>query len=103
LLRAIATYQLPNFPTNLKAIHVAQHIKSSSAKVIDYVIESDLELQCLLKRERTIREQLELAESSGQDSSDVQAELQTVYGRLNEMESYSAEGRAAEILKGLQV
>eukprot|EP00045_Choanoeca_perplexa_P018243 m.283562 g.283562 ORF g.283562 m.283562 type:complete len:741 (+) comp17761_c0_seq4:123-2345(+) len=102
LLKAIATYQLPHFPTNLKAIHVAQHIKSSDAKVLDYVIESDLELQRLIAREKAIRQQLEVAESSGQDTSEVQAELQTVYDRLNEMESYAAEGRAAEILKGLQ-
>ncbi|EDQ84337.1 uncharacterized protein MONBRDRAFT_35339 [Monosiga brevicollis MX1] len=102
LLRAIASYELSAFPKTLKVVHVAQHVKSSDEPVIKYVIQADLELQSLQQEEQELRAKLEQAESSGEDGQVLQNRIQQIYDRLNEMESFSAEGRAAEILKGLQ-
>jgi ATPase subunit of ABC transporter with duplicated ATPase domains len=104
LLRAMATYELPGFPKTLKVVHVAQHIRSTDQAVLPHVLEADLELQALMAREKELRNLIEATSNAPDtDTTVLQAQLQQVYDRLNEMESFAAEGRAADILKGLQV
>lgn len=150
LLRKMATYELPGFPRTMKVFHVAQHVDTTHARVIDYVMAADLERERLLQQERILRPlaegnkpvapagstetsgsgappegQAAAAEASPAPASSTEASaasitdpfgsagppttaeeaamrLQRVYERLNEMESYAAEARAAEILTGLQ-
>ena len=59
LLRAIARYQVPNFPTHIKVMHVEQEARGSTDSVVATVIKSDLEREYLLKEEQSIREQID--------------------------------------------
>ena len=132
LLRAIARYEVPHFPTHLRVLHVEQEIRASDSTALQCVIEADLERTMLLTEENSLKlivDQLTpdsgqpgalpgvllqtqsfVPPSSSQPGPSVIAQLEAattrlaaVYLRLNEIESWSAEGRAASILSGLQV
>jgi len=119
LLRALATYSIPQFPRHIKVVHVEQESVAENAPVLEVVINSDLERTALLKEEQELQAKLKeienataaaAAESSPSSSSSpspppstaaISDRLTQVYERLTEMDAHSAEARAATILSGL--
>jgi len=115
------------FPTHLRVLHVRQEVPahlSEQMSVLDAVLQSDLERNMLVERERAIVAKLEKA--GGSDESDANLsfeekrkklaanatdmttmeadlkELDALYARLQVLSADSAEARAAMILSGLQ-
>ena len=76
-------------PAGWEVAHVAQHTPDSTAAAIDFVLDGDREL-------RQIQAELEHAEAAGDGLR--QAEL---HGRLEAIDAYEAESRAARLLHGL--
>jgi len=107
LLKRIAQYQVPGFPEHLKILHVKQEVKGTDATVLETVLDSDVELKLL----REQKDRLEKMENEGlSDIKEVggaaHASLEglglgEIYARLEQVDSSTAESRAAEILSGL--
>lgn len=77
------------FPAGWEIAHVAQQTPSGERAAIDFVIDGDREL-------RAVAAQLAVAEETGEGLR--QAEL---HGRLEAIDGYGAESRAARLLHGL--
>ena len=75
-----------SLPSRAKIGGVAQEVPSSETSLIDTVLEADIERARLMKESET-----------AEDPSRI-ADIQT---RLADIDAWSAEGRAASILKGL--
>jgi ATP-binding cassette subfamily F protein 3 len=73
-------------PSRAKIGGVAQEVPSSSKSLIDTVLEADTERAALLREADTAKDPVRIAE---------------VQTRLADIDAWSAEGRAASILKGL--
>ena len=58
LLRAIARYQIPEFPAHLRVLHVEQEIRGGEETALQCVMEADLERTMLLKEEVSLREEV---------------------------------------------
>ena len=52
LLKHMANFDLPGFPRHHRVLHVKQEVKSSEQTVLDVVLNSDVERNQLLQRER---------------------------------------------------
>jgi len=64
LLRAISSYSLPRFPTYLKVTHVEQEISGDlRTRVLDAVVEADLERNALVQEEIALNKRLKELES----------------------------------------
>jgi len=79
LLRAIARYELPGFPKNLKVLLVEQEAAGDERPALQTLIDGDLELSLLKKEEREI---LAIAEAGGTKD---EVRLKAVYERLEEI------------------
>lgn len=97
-------------PHNIKVLHVEQEVSGSERTAIESVVASDLHREYLLQQERRLRTMVEgLSElAQSEDTMDTrlaesEKELEEIYAQLNAIDAYSAEGRAASILTGLQV
>jgi ATP-binding cassette, subfamily F, member 3 len=114
----------------LRILHVRQEVPahfSDAINVLDAVLQSDIERNMLLDREKELQKKLEEThshnttagtgtgdtgeiekENIGQSSASIKAleadlkELETINARLQLMSADSAEARAAMILSGLQ-
>eukprot|EP00041_Stephanoeca_diplocostata_P034146 m.1146928 g.1146928 ORF g.1146928 m.1146928 type:complete len:759 (+) comp24470_c0_seq4:144-2420(+) len=117
LLREISSYSIAKFPCHLKVLHVEQETRGDNDSVLDTVVKSDAERELMLQKEADLKKAIaalddgtggdNVAPQEGKETSAVDAgklaqELQSVGERLEEMESFSAEGRARSILTGLQ-
>jgi len=102
LLRAIASYDLRGFPTFLKVMHVEQEVVGDSTSVIQTVLSADFERSLLLEEERQLTQaaQSSTAVDAATTSANA-ARLSVIYERLNAIDAYTAESRAATILSGL--
>jgi len=117
------------FPSHLRVLHVRQEVPAhleNSMTVLDAVLQSDLERNMLLEREKKLHAKLEqaggngggddsnltieekrkkLAANAAADMKSMEAdlkELDNLYARLQMLSADSAEARAAMILSGLQ-
>lgn len=128
LLRAIAKEGgVEGFPSHLRVLHVRQEVPAhleDSMTVLEAVLNSDLERNMLLEREKELLAKLEQAGSADDDSTNLSIEekrkrisanavemktmeadlkeLDNLYARLQMLSADSAEARAAMILSGLQ-
>lgn len=93
LLRNISTYQIKHFPRTLKVLHVEQEMAGNDKTVLQCVIDSDIE------RNHILAEKDALEKNASDDNSE---RLSEIYDRLQELEAWSAEARATQILTGLQ-
>jgi len=96
LLTHISKYMFHDFPKHLHVLHVQQEVVGDSTLVIDHVMKSDERLQMLL------REQKALEADKDNLTAVQQLRLEEVYRSLKDIDAFSAEGRAASILAGLQ-
>lgn len=136
LLKAIADgTSIEQFPTHLRILHVRQEVPThftNQMNVLEAVLQSDLERNMLLEREKELQKKLEqhhgvvqprdgnttidTTGSAGEandkeNTNDAEGmkslekdlkELESIYARLQAMSADSAEARAAMILSGLQ-
>jgi len=121
LLKAIAAFQIPDFPRHHRVLHVRQEIRGSETSVLDTVLAADVERNALIAEEKEILARLEqpdTAEGSNslsekmaklkasvEDNDKFAADLKRldeVYGRLGIIGADNATTRAATILSGLQ-
>lgn len=62
LMRAISSYDIPNFPVYLRVVHVLQEVQGDETSVIESVLTEDVERQLLLEEERKLMRTLESEE-----------------------------------------
>ena len=131
-LKAIANGGIEGFPAHLRILHVRQEVPShfsDAITVLDAVLQSDVERNLLLEREKELQRKLEQGgdsigtmevddanlsfeekrkKLSNRNASDMKTldadlkELDDIYARLQVLSADSAEARAAMILSGLQ-
>ena len=92
LLRAIASREIPDFPSNLRCLHVSQEVQGDDTTVLNTIIEGDYELFMTRQEEHDLE----------QDPNHEPEQLQAVSDKLISLEADSAEARASAILSGLQ-
>mmetsp|Transcript_20296 Transcript_20296/g.61646 ORF Transcript_20296/g.61646 Transcript_20296/m.61646 type:complete len:786 (-) Transcript_20296:105-2462(-) len=106
LLKAMANFDLENFPTHLRVLHVRQEVAPSEKAVVNVVMEADVERNALMDKEAEILERQDGGYAEGDEGVKQAAaddeELQEVYARLEIIGAESAEARARMILAGLQ-
>ena len=91
LLRAIANRQVAGLHAGIQVLHVEQEVTGDDTTVIESVLAADGE------RTQLLAEEAKLLSDTGGSA----ARLSAVYARLNEIDAYGAEARAAAILSGL--
>ena len=93
ILRAIACREIP-IPEMFHIVHVEQECRGDERTALETVIQADQEREWLLKIEKDLVDEVVEEEEVGMD-------LNTVYERLEMLDSDGAESRAAMILSGL--
>lgn len=83
-------------------LHVKQEVKTTSKSVIDVVLESDVERNMLLDKEKELQQKLQDEGDSTASMDAILQQIEEVSERLNLIGSSTAESRAASILSGLQ-
>jgi ATP-binding cassette, subfamily F, member 3 len=124
LLKAIARGEIDGFPDHLRVLHVRQEVPthlSDSMTVLTAVLNSDVELNMLIQREKEIvakleqegealplnlsveerRKKLNESAAKGIMETDLK-ELDSIYARLQVLSADATEARASMILAGLQ-
>ncbi|KXZ48205.1 hypothetical protein GPECTOR_29g111 [Gonium pectorale] len=122
LLRALASHEIKGIPPTCQILHVEQEVVGDDTPVIEAVLACDVERTELLREEAELLKALnrerpkDAAEAdaaasaataaasngkSGADEAAMAARLTQVYSRLQEIDAYGAEARAASILAGL--
>lgn len=94
LLRALSMKQIP-LPSFLHVIHVEQEVVGDEKNVLETVMLVDKEREWLLKEEQR------LLDMDPEDEAKEAITLNEIYERLDELDSDSAESRAAMVLTGL--
>ncbi|KAL0016056.1 hypothetical protein SO802_003125 [Lithocarpus litseifolius] len=112
-LRYMAMHAIDGIPNNCQILHVEQEVVGDNTTALQCVLNTDIERTQLLEEEaRLIAQQRELeledatrksnGELNGVMDKDVTAQrLEEIYKRLDAIDAYSAESRAATILAGL--
>lgn len=112
-LRYMAMHAIDGIPNNCQILHVEQEVAGDNTTALQCVLNTDIERTQLLEEEaRLIAQQRELeledatrksnGEQNGMMDKDVMAQrLEEIYKRLDAIDAYSAESRAATILAGL--
>ena len=99
LLNHIARKDIDGFPQHLHVLHVEQEIDPDSKRVIDHVLECDIErLELMKELDILLNSDAQLSKEQQAINSD---RINVVNGRLIEIEANTAEPRAAKILNGL--
>ena len=94
LLKAIASHRIKGLPSKMTIVYVEQEILGTETSVLDTVLEADKERLQLLLEEQEL--------STNESAAQALDRLTEIYARLKEIDAWSAEARAAEILSGLQ-
>lgn len=100
LLRAIAERQVAGLPETVQVLHVAQEVTGDDTSVLQAVLQADGERAALLKEEAALLADDAAAAGKGSEAP-ATGRLTAVYARLEEIDAYGAEARAAAILAGL--
>ncbi|KAL2613889.1 hypothetical protein R1flu_025581 [Riccia fluitans] len=128
LLKHMAMHAIDGIPKNCQILHVEQEVVGDETTVLQCVLNCDVERTSLLEEEAQLAQQrdpattstaaevkangsalLKAAESNGVDKEKageqpkdaVSERLAQIYKRLEQIDAYSAEARAASILAGL--
>lgn len=103
LLRHMATFDIEGFPRHHRVLHVKQEVKSTDDTVLQVVLNSDVERNELLSREKELlRKQDGSNGKSIEDMQEIEMQLRQVYERMTQIGADDAEARASSILTGLQ-
>ncbi|KAF3434224.1 hypothetical protein FNV43_RR25327 [Rhamnella rubrinervis] len=108
-LRYMAMHAIDGIPPNCQILHVEQEVTGDDTTALQCVLNSDIERAQLLEEEaRLLSQQRELEfddvteKSNGAvDKDGISQRLEEIYKRLELIDAYSAESRAASILAGL--
>ncbi|XP_042480877.1 ABC transporter F family member 3 [Macadamia integrifolia] len=112
-LRYMAMHAIPGIPKSCQILHVEQEVVGDTMSALQCVLNSDVERTQLLEEEaRLIAQQSDLdleataeqanGKLSGEIDKDIVSQrLEQIYKRLEFIDAYSAESRAASILAGL--
>ena len=107
-LRHMAMHAIDGIPMNCQILHVEQEVVGDNTTALQCVLNADIERTQLLEEEaQLLAKQRELEEKSGQSNGEVRKDgisqrLEEIYKRLELIDAYSAEARAASILAGLR-
>lgn len=101
LMRAISTGQVHGIPPHVQVLHVEQEVAGDDTTVIDCVLECDGERSDLLAEEKEIQRRDAGPGVSEEQRRGHTARLAEIYQKLEEIDAFSAEARAATILSGL--
>lgn len=110
-LRYMAMHAIDGIPKNCQILHVEQEVVGDNTTALQCVLNSDVERTKLLEEESRLLElQKDQDENSGKtkevvnggvDKDSIAQRLEEIYKRLEFIDAYSAEARAASILAGL--
>ncbi|KAK4784768.1 hypothetical protein SAY86_019136 [Trapa natans] len=111
-LRHLAMHAIEGIPRNCQILHVEQEVVGDNTSALQCVLNSDIERtqlleeeSCLLAQQRDLEFATESDKSNGNlnglNSDAIAQRLEVVYKRLEFIDAYSAEARAASILAGL--
>jgi len=126
LLKHMAMHAIDGIPRNCQILHVEQEVVGDDTTVLQCVLDSDVERKQLLEEEAQLAQQqapgasataagVPLIKANGEVTENgstttdakeeakdpVSARLAQIYKRLEQIDAYSAEARAAAILAGL--
>lgn len=112
-LRYMAMHAIDGIPKNCQILHVEQEVVGDDTSALQCVLNADVERTQLLEEEANLlalQRELELNGATGSNKGDPNGEiennniaqkLERIYKRLDFIDAYSAESRAASILAGL--
>ncbi|CAL0323066.1 unnamed protein product [Lupinus luteus] len=110
-LRHMAMHAIDGIPMNCQILHVEQEVTGDSTSALQCVLNADIERTQLLEEESQLlakqRESEDKIERSNDNSNgvvdkdNISQKLEGIYKRLELIDAYSAESRAATILAGL--
>ncbi|XP_008778513.1 ABC transporter F family member 3 [Phoenix dactylifera] len=112
-LRHMAMHAIDGIPKNCQILHVEQEVEGDDTSALQCILNSDIERIQLLEEEARLLSQqrdLEYDEETGKSNAKVNGSidkdamskrLEQIYERLEFIDAYSAESRAASILAGL--
>ena len=61
-MRAISSYDIPEFPVHLRVVHVEQEVTGDETSVIESVLQADIERHMLIEEERKLMRSLKAEE-----------------------------------------
>ncbi|EOA33676.1 hypothetical protein CARUB_v10019860mg, partial [Capsella rubella] len=110
-LRYMAMHAIEGIPTNCQILHVEQEVVGDKTTALQCVLNTDVERTKLLEEEiQILAKQREMEEPTAKDGmptkdtieADLMSQrLEEIYKRLDAIDAYTAEARAASILAGL--
>ncbi|KAI3707138.1 hypothetical protein L6452_25390 [Arctium lappa] len=107
-LRYMAMHAIEGIPKNCQILHVEQEVVGDDTSALQCVLNSDVERAHLLEEEaRILKKQrdsemdAEGKDPNGINDDGIAQKLEVIYKRLEFIDAYSAESRAASILAGL--
>ncbi|KAL5551552.1 hypothetical protein UlMin_001728 [Ulmus minor] len=108
-LRHMAMHAIDGIPQNCQILHVEQEVVGDNTTALQCVLNSDIERTQLLEEEARLLAQqrdLEFEEASDKSNGPIDKDamshrIEEIYKRLELIDAYSAESRAAAILAGL--
>ncbi|XP_048230002.1 ABC transporter F family member 3 isoform X2 [Ricinus communis] len=112
-LRHMAMHAIDGIPSNCQILHVEQEVVGDDTSALQCVLNTDIERTQLLAEEAHIlarHRDLEFGGENGNNKGDqngtidkdsISQRLEEIYKRLEFIDAYSAEARAASILAGL--
>jgi ATP-binding cassette subfamily F protein 3 len=110
-LRYMAMHAIEGIPTNCQILHVEQEVVGDKTTALQCVLNTDIERTKLLEEEiQILAKQRETEEPTAKDGmptkdtveGDLMSQrLEEIYKRLDAIDAYTAEARAASILAGL--
>ncbi|KAG0591226.1 hypothetical protein M758_1G156000 [Ceratodon purpureus] len=119
LLKHMAMHAIDGIPRNCQILHVEQEVVGDDTTVLQCVLDSDVERKQLMEEEAKLSQQkgtstagdvplikangnvVKTGEAKEESQDPVSARLAQIYKRLELIDAYSAEARAAAILAGL--
>ncbi|KAM0046288.1 putative ABC transporter, AAA+ ATPase domain, P-loop containing nucleoside triphosphate hydrolase [Helianthus debilis subsp. tardiflorus] len=109
-LRYMAMHAIEGIPKNCQILHVEQEVVGDDTSALQCVLNSDVERAQLLEEEARLIKLQRDAELDAEEKKDptlvndndgIAQKLEAIYKRLEFIDAYSAEARAASILAGL--
>lgn len=105
-LRYMAMHAIEGIPKNCQILHVEQEVVGDDTSALQCVLNSDVERAHLLEEEARILKLQRDSEMEGKDPNGINDDgiaqkLEVIYKRLEFIDAYTAESRAASILAGL--
>ncbi|XP_010246033.1 PREDICTED: ABC transporter F family member 3-like isoform X1 [Nelumbo nucifera] len=114
-LRHMALHAIDGIPKNCQILHVEQEVVGDDTSALQCVLNSDVERTQLLEEEArllALQREMEFEGATGKSNKNINGgtnkdnvsqRLEEIYKRLEFIDAYSAESRAASILAGVDV